>query len=72
MITVVLREEKDMIRQLDQRQTAGLTVTLEWNSETGQVLVRCDDGRSPDRPPVCFAVPPRHARSAFMHPFAYA
>jgi hypothetical protein len=61
-----------MIRQLDQRQTVGLTVTLEWDSETGQVLVRCEDGGSLDRPPVCFVVAPRDARSAFLHPFAYA
>jgi hypothetical protein len=61
-----------MIRQLDQHQTSDLTVTLEWDSETGQVPVRCECERVPDRPPVCFEVAPPDARRAFLHPFAYA
>jgi hypothetical protein len=61
-----------MLRQLAERQHAGLTVTLEWNSVTDQVQVRCEDERSPDRPPLCFKVDPRDALRAFLHPFAYA
>jgi hypothetical protein len=61
-----------MVRQLDQRQSDGLMVTLEWNSDTGGVQVRCEDERSPDQPPLCFAVAPPDARTAFLHPFAYA
>jgi hypothetical protein len=61
-----------MVRVLDERQHAGLTVTLEWDSVDDHVQVRCKDDRSPDRPPLCFKVDPRDARRAFLHPFAYA
>ena len=61
-----------MLRQLAERQHSGLTVTLEWNSVTDQVQVRCEDERSPDCPPVCFKVDPRDALHAFLHPFVYA
>jgi hypothetical protein len=61
-----------MLRELEQRTYNGLTVTLEWDSETGRVQVRCEDDRSPDDPPLCVSVKPRHARLAFLHPFAYA
>jgi len=60
-----------MLRQLDQRHSDGLTVTLEWDSDTGGVQVRCEDERLPDRPPLRFVVPPPEARTAFLHPFAY-
>jgi hypothetical protein len=61
-----------MLRQLAERRQAGLTVTLEWNSVTDHVQVRCEDERSPDGPPLCFKVDPRDALRAFLHPFAYA
>lgn len=60
------------LRQLDQRTGDGLTVTLEWDSETGRVQVRVEEDRSPDKPPLCFAVEPWDARAAFLHPFVYA
>jgi hypothetical protein len=61
-----------MLRELAERQHDGLTVTLEWDSVTGHVQVRCEDERSPDRPPLCYKVDPRDALRAFLHPFAYA
>ncbi len=60
-----------MLRELDQRTHDGLTVTLEWDSDTDRVQVRCEDQRSQD-PPLCISVEPSDARVAFMHPFAYA
>jgi hypothetical protein len=61
-----------MLRELEQRTGNGLTVTLEWDSDTDRLQVRCEDDRSPDDPPFCFPVEPRRARLAFLHPFAYA
>jgi hypothetical protein len=59
-----------MLRQLDQRNTAGITVTLEWDSETDQVLVRCEDEDTDGQPLLCYPVDPHDARFAFLHPFA--
>ncbi len=59
-----------MLRQLDQRNTAGLTITLEWDPETDQVLVRCEDEHAGGQPVLCYPVDPRDARFAFLHPFA--
>lgn len=61
-----------MLRELDQRTNAGLTVTLEWDSETDHVLVRCEDDRSPDHPGIRYLVDPAGARDAFLHPFTRA
>lgn len=58
-----------MLRQLDQRQSDGLTVTLEWDATTGQVWVRCEDWRSPEES-FSYLVGPDRARLAFLHPFA--
>jgi hypothetical protein len=69
---VCTEAETPPLRQLDQRTGDGLTVTLEWDSETNHLHVRVQDDRSPDKPPLCFAVEPRDARVAFLHPFAYA
>lgn len=59
-----------MLRQLDQRNTAGITITLEWDSETDQVLVRCEDEHTDAQPLLCYPVDPHDARFAFLHPFA--
>lgn len=61
-----------MVRQLDERHHGGLTVTLEWDSATDRVQIRCEDERAPDCPPLCFRVDPPDARRAFLHPFVYA
>jgi hypothetical protein len=36
-----------MLRELEQRTCNGLTVTLEWDSETGRLQVRCEAGIPP-------------------------
>jgi hypothetical protein len=58
-----------MFRELDQRHAAQLTVTLEWDPDTDDVWVRCEDHRSPEES-FTFWVEPRDARDAFLHPFA--
>ncbi len=66
---VQARTENLMLRQLDQREADGLTVTLEWDSDTGDLLVRCDE-HTTYRPRLCCRVDPQDARFAFLHPFA--
>jgi hypothetical protein len=59
-----------MLRELDQRTSHGLTITLQWNSETDRVLVRCDDEDAPGPPLLSYPVEPHDARYAFLHPFS--
>ena len=59
-----------MLRKLDQRNTAGMTITLEWDSATNRVFVTCVDGHAGHEPLLCYPVEPREARFAFLHPFA--
>jgi hypothetical protein len=58
-----------MFRQLDQRESAGVTVTLEWHPITGDVQLRVFDHVSPEGSFTCL-VDPRDARRAFLDPFA--
>jgi hypothetical protein len=58
-----------MFRELDQRHSDGLTVTLEWDETTGGLRVRCDDRRSLEES-FTYAVHADDARLAFLHPFA--
>ena len=60
-----------MFRELDQRISDGLTVTLRWESDTGTVWISCEDQRTPNPLSICYAVDPSDARRAFIHPFAY-
>ena len=57
-----------MFRELDQRHSDRLTVTLEWDSATGNVQVLCEDRCS--EASFAYLVDPREARLAFLHPFA--
>jgi hypothetical protein len=59
-----------MLRELDQRRSAGLVVTLEWDSDTDTVSVRCEHEHS-DVQPLCYPVEPHDARRAFLHPFGF-
>ena len=56
-------------RELDQRTTDGLTVTLEWNPATAALRVVVVDRESAA---VTFAVRAEDAADAFVHPFVYA
>jgi len=58
-----------MFRELDQRHSHHLTVTLEWDPDTDDVWIRCEDHRSPEES-FTFWVEPGDARHAFLHPFA--
>jgi hypothetical protein len=57
-----------MFRQLDQRESDGLLVTLEWHPITGDVQLRVFDHVLPERSFECL-VDPADARLAFLEPF---
>ena len=64
------KDETPMLRQLDQRESDGFIITLEWDPETGRVQVRCEDEHMTE-PLLCYPVEPGDAWAAFLHPFAY-
>jgi hypothetical protein len=56
--------------ELDTRQDAGLTVSLEWNRDAGNTRIVVADSR--DESLLVFCVPGANAGDAFRHPFRYA
>jgi hypothetical protein len=56
--------------ELDTRHTDGLTITLEWDRDTGKTQVVVDDVRAASHS--VFLVPAASASDAFRHPFRYA
>ena len=58
-----------MFVELDTRQNNGLTVSLEWDRDTGDTQVVVYDSRTSIE--VVFGVPRAKAADAFRHPFRY-
>src|SRR3954454_11456144 len=61
---------RSMFVELDTRRGDGLTVTLEWDRDTGHTQIVVHDMRSDGL--IAFVVPPVSAADAFRHPFRYA
>ncbi|MFZ0971928.1 MAG: hypothetical protein WAN22_06855 [Solirubrobacteraceae bacterium] len=59
-----------MFVELDTRHGDGLTVTREWDRDTGHTQIVVHDMRSDG--PIAFVVPRVRAADAFRHPFRYA
>ena len=59
-----------MFVELDTRRGDGLTVTLEWDRDSGQTQIVLHDRRADGL--IAFGVPPANAADAFRHPFRYA
>ena len=59
-----------MFVELDTRQHAGFTVSLEWNRDTGNTRIVVADSR--DESLLVFYVACANAGDAFRHPFGYA
>jgi len=59
-----------MFIELDTRHVDGLTISLEWDRDTGETQVVVDDVRAASQS--VFPVPPASAGDAFRHPFRYA
>jgi hypothetical protein len=58
-----------MFVELDTRHNEGLTVSLEWDRDTGQAQIVVNDARTASE--TVFAVPRGRAADAFRHPFRY-
>ena len=58
-----------MFVELKTRQHDGLTVSLEWDRETGATQIVVNDNRAAIE--VAFGVPGAMAADAFRHPFRY-
>jgi hypothetical protein len=56
--------------ELDTRETDGLTISLEWDRETGTTQVVVQDLRAASN--IVFPVPQARAGDAFRYPFRYA
>ena len=56
--------------ELDTREADGLTVSLEWDRDTGATQVVVQDVRAASQ--MAFPVPQARAADAFRHPFRYA
>jgi hypothetical protein len=65
-----VRKESAMFVELDTRQDAGYTVSLEWDRDTGQTQIVVADIR--DASLLVVPVPGAKAADAFRHPFRYA
>ena len=59
-----------MFVELDTREDAGYTISLEWDRDTGQTQIVVVDIR--DASLLVFRVPGANAGDAFRHPFRYA
>ena len=59
-----------MFVELDKRQDAGYTVSLEWDRDTDDTQIVLADRRTASL--LVFPVPGGSAGDAFRHPFRYA
>lgn len=59
-----------MFVELDTRDADGLTISLEWDRDTGMTQVVVEDMRAASH--IAFRVPQATAADAFRHPFRYA
>jgi hypothetical protein len=66
---VDLDERRPDARELDHRQSDGLTVRLLWYEDSNRVVVRVVDSRTGEEFEV--EVAPRDALDAFHHPHVY-
>jgi hypothetical protein len=56
--------------ELDTRRADGLTISLEWDRDTGRTQVVVQDIRAASQ--MAFSVPQARAGDAFRHPFRYS
>jgi carotenoid cleavage dioxygenase-like enzyme len=63
------RKEPVVFVELDTRQDAGYTVSLEWDRDTGETQIVVADIRDESLP--VFPVPGANAGETFPHPFRY-
>ena len=59
-----------MFVELDTRKGDGLTISLEWDRDTGMTQIVVEDLRAASQ--LVVSVPQARAGDAFRHPFRYA
>jgi hypothetical protein len=64
------RKEAVVFVELDRRQNANYTISLEWDRDTAKTQIVLADIRKASL--VVFLVPGANAGDAFRHPFRYA
>jgi hypothetical protein len=62
-------ESGSVIGWRDTRQNSGLTVSLEWNRDTGATQIVGEDAR--DASVIVFGIPSADAADAFRHPYTF-
>lgn len=58
-----------MLRELNSRESDGLSVAILWNSDTDEVFVSVLDSKTATAE--TFQIDPADATDAFAHPFTY-
>ena len=58
-----------MLRELNNRNNDGISVTLFWDDSDNSTVIEIEDIREDSS--VSFAVAPENAADAFAHPYAY-
>jgi hypothetical protein len=58
-----------MFVELDTRETDGLTVSLEWDRDTGATQIVVQDAR--DASVIVFGIQSADAADAFRHPYVF-
>ena len=60
-----------MLRELDERTSGNLRITLYWDACDDALIVAVEDFMSPERGHALIGIPPADAKLAFEHPFGY-
>jgi hypothetical protein len=68
--SVAIGQPEAMERELAQRESDGISVTLLWDSESDRLTVSVDDRRTGES--FELHAQPQSAMDVFRHPYAYA
>lgn len=60
-----------MLREIDERRSDNIRVTLYWDDEGDTLTVEVEDYRDPGCDITISGVPTADRREAFLHPYAY-
>ena len=67
--TTEFQRSRGVFVELDTRENFGLTVSLEWERETGETQIVVEDALADNH--FVVAVPGARAADAFRHPYRY-
>lgn len=61
-----------MLREISERTSDNLRVTLYWQDEDNTMTVEVEDWKNADSDLTLTGIPPADAKTAFEHPFGYS